>query len=77
MDEFDGLMSGWRLPEDEYKHFQARLTQLADRELPGQVGKIYTEAVKACLSVSEYDSNAGTQEKLCWKVCAVLDQCVA
>lgn len=65
-------------PFDEFcKSFRSSLIRLAEKELPGQVGKIYADAVKACLSVTEKDSDATTREKLCWKVCAVLDQCIA
>ena len=47
------------------------------RELPGQMGNIYAEAVKECLISSEKDSDLYTQERLCWKVSAALDQCMA
>lgn len=57
------------------RYFSAGLICLANKELPGQVDQIYTDAVTACLSVTENDNDAKTREKLCWKVCAVLDQC--
>ena len=57
--------------------FGEHLTKLAKVELPGQVGSIYAEAVKECLISSEKDSDLYTQERLCWKVSAALDQCVA
>lgn len=60
-------------PED----FRADLIRRANEGLPGLVGQIYTDAVTACLNVTEYDSDAKTRENLCWKVCALLDQCTA
>lgn len=46
-------------------------------ELPGQMGNIYAEAVKECLVSSAKDFDPYTQDRLCWKVNAALDQCVA
>lgn len=60
-----------------YKQNQSILIEMANTRLPGQVGNLYMNAVKACLSVTEGDSDAVTSENLCWNVCAVLDQCVA
>ncbi|KAL8784401.1 MAG: hypothetical protein Q9195_009066 [Heterodermia aff. obscurata] len=57
--------------------FQQRLIHLASQELPGQVGQIYACVVKQCLNVSEYDKDEDTQQKLCWEVVSMLDQCVA
>ena len=54
-----------------------RLIKVAKVELPGQVGSIYAEAVKECLISSKKDSDLYTQEKLCWKVNAALDRCMA
>lgn len=61
----------------DVRMFSERLTKLAKVELPGQMGSIYAEAVKECLISSEKDSDLYTQERLCWKVNAALDQCVA
>ena len=47
------------------------------RELPGQMGNIYAEAVQECLTSSSKDADPYTQDRLCWKVSAALDQCVA
>ncbi|KAL8925833.1 MAG: hypothetical protein Q9208_003330 [Pyrenodesmia sp. 3 TL-2023] len=57
------------------RYFSASLIRLAKKELPGQVGQNYTDAVTACLSIGDNENDASTREKLCWKVCAVLDQC--
>ena len=62
--------------EDEFT-IGERLIKLAKVELPGQMGSIYAEAVKECLISSKKDSDLYTQEKLCWKVNAALDQCMA
>ena len=57
--------------------FRERLTNIAKVELPGRMGNIYAEVVKECLISSEDDSDLYTQERLCWKVNAALDQCMA
>ena len=62
--------------EDEFTVGE-RLIKVAKVELPGQMGSIYAEAVKECLISSKKDSDLYTQEKLCWKVNAALDQCMA
>ena len=62
--------------EDEFTVAE-RLNKVAKVELPGQTGSIYAEAVKECLISSEHDDDLYTQERLCWKVNAALDQCVA
>ena len=62
--------------EDEFTVGE-RLIKLAKVELPGQMGSIYAEAVKECLISSEDDNDLYTQERLCWKVNAALDQCMA
>lgn len=59
------------------EYFRVHLIRLANKELPGQVGQVYADAVTACLQVTKNDSDATTRETLCWKVCAVLDQCMA
>lgn len=65
-------------PEDpDVLTFRERLIKLAKVELPGQMGSIYAEAVKECLISSRKDSDVDTQERLCWKVNAALDQCMA
>ena len=65
------------LHRETFEEFTNRLVGLTKRELPGQVGKIYADAVKECLASTAYDSDADTQQRLCWKVIAALDQCVA
>ena len=57
--------------------FSERLTKIAMQELPGQMGNIYAEVVKECLVSSAKDTDPYTQDRLCWKVNAALDQCVA
>ena len=61
----------------DFEEFRNRLVGLTKRELPGQVGKIYADAVRECLETTAYDSDTDTQQRLCWKVIAALDQCVA
>ena len=63
-------------PKDVTKSSK-RLIKLAKDELPGQMGRIYAEAVRECLISCSKDSDLYTQERLCWKVNAALDQCVA
>ena len=64
--------------EDESAwEFRDRLVGLATRELPGQVGQIYARVVQECLRTSRDDKDEDTQEKLCWQVVSMLDQCVA
>lgn len=60
-----------------YERLQSKLLEVASSDLPGQVGKLYAEAVKVCLSMTEKDNDRIARGKLCWKVCAVLDQCIA
>lgn len=65
------------LHDEDPEDFRANLIRLANKKLPSQVGQVYTDAVTACLSVTEDDSDERTRENLCWKVCALLDQCTA
>ncbi|KAL8899022.1 MAG: hypothetical protein Q9207_006403 [Kuettlingeria erythrocarpa] len=60
--------SSTKNPEGNSQHFRARLIRLAKEELPRLVGQSYTDAVTACLSVTEKDSDATTRKKLCWKL---------
>ncbi|KAL6719728.1 hypothetical protein ACLMJK_001649 [Lecanora helva] len=53
------------------------LIDLAAKRLPGQVGKIYTKVVMACLRVRDDEENEGVQELLYWEVIAALDDCNA
>ena len=62
---------------EEPKDFRNRLIGMTKRELPGQVGKIYAEAVRECLEIHSNTSDEESQEILCWKVSAALDQCIA
>lgn len=62
---------------DSESAFRDNLVEIARNELPGQVGTIYASAVRECLKVDRDDSDAMTQQRLCWKVAAALDQCVA
>ena len=57
--------------------FQNRLLVITFRELPGQVGQIYANVVKECLSTTKNDKDEDTQRKLCWDIISRLDQCVA
>ena len=63
-------------PKDVTKSSK-RLIKLAKDELPGQMGNIYAEVVKECLISIQDDSDLYTQDRLCWKVNAALDQCMA
>lgn len=68
------------IPDINFKNpfkVSERLIKLAKVELPGQMGSIYAEAVNECLISSRKDSDLYTQERLCWKVNAALDQCMA
>ena len=60
--------------------FQKRLLNLTT-ELEGQVGSTYAGPVRECLNIAplEQDLSARdtSQDILCWKVAAALDQCMA
>ena len=60
--------------------FQKRLLHLTT-ELEGRAGSTYAGAVRECLSIAplEQDPSARdtSQDILCWKVAAALDQCMA
>lgn len=62
---------------DSESAFRENLVEIARSELPGQVGWIYANAVRECLSVERDENDAMSQQRLCWKVAAALDQCVA
>lgn len=62
---------------DSESGFRDNLVDIARNELPGQVGTIYAKAVRECSRVERDDSDAMTQQRLCWRVAAPLDQCVA
>lgn len=57
--------------------FRFKLMRMAREELPGQAGQIYANVVLECLAASREYSDAQTQEVLCWKVAAALDECQA
>ena len=60
--------------------FQKRLLYLT-QELEGQAGSTYAGAVRECLGIAppgqEFTGRDTTQDILCWKVAAALDQCMA
>ena len=70
------LSATLNLTNDPYV-FHEHLLKIAQQELPGQVGKIYTDVVMACLKVRSDESDAKVQDLLCWKVAAALDACNA
>ena len=63
--------------QDTPRGIQRRFIGLAVKELPGQVGQIYADAVTRCLNTTEHDQDVETHQTLCWKVVSMLDQCIA
>ena len=62
---------------DQPDGFRSCLIRIAEKELPGQAGKIYANVVHKCSVASRHYSNQQTQNTLCGQVAAALDECKA
>jgi hypothetical protein len=59
--------------------FRSKLLGLTRREMPEQVGRIYSEATRMCLEAEAVTEKGNEEEQmkgLCWKVIEELDKCV-
>jgi hypothetical protein len=56
--------------------FRARLLGMTRRELPGLVGRIYSEVTRQCLEINGDEGQDQMQEKRLWRLIEELGKCV-
>ena len=62
-------------PESVYV-FRDRLVAIANRELPGQAGRIYADATKRCLQICQTGNMEDDDKKLLQQIIGELGRCV-